>query len=117
MRIFAVVLGIGLLLLQYRVWISEQGVSEVSRLKSALETQSGENRRQSERNRQLAAEVANLKDGMNALEERARSELGMIGSNETFYQVVKGDSAAQAGGPAQDASTPGASAPITAREQ
>jgi len=47
-----------------------------------------ENEQLTDRNRQLAAEVRDLKTGMDALEERARSDLGMIARNETFYQVV-----------------------------
>ncbi len=61
---------------------------EVTRLQAAVQTQQAVNREQRERNRQLAAEVADLKGGMSALEERARSELGMVGNAETFYQVV-----------------------------
>ncbi len=88
MRIFAFSLVAALILLQYRLWISDQGVHEVSRLKEALATQLADNHVQADRNRQLAAEVTDLKEGMSALEERARSELGMIGNGETFYQVV-----------------------------
>lgn len=88
MRIFAVALGLVLVLLQYRLWVSDQGLREVSRLRSAVEAQSAANHEQSERNRQLIAEVADLKVGLTALEERARSELGMVGNSETFYQVV-----------------------------
>jgi cell division protein FtsB len=61
---------------------------EVTRLQAAVEAQQAANRVQGERNKQLSAEVADLKGGMTALEERARSELGMVGSNETFDQVV-----------------------------
>jgi cell division protein FtsB len=50
--------------------------------------QHAENERLALRNQQLAAEVRDLKQGFGALEEQARSELGMIGSNETYYQVV-----------------------------
>ena len=88
MRFFTFTLAAVLVLLQYRLWVSDQGVREVSRLNLALATQLSENREQVGRNRQLAAEVTDLKEGMSALEERARSELGMIGNNETFYQVV-----------------------------
>ena len=76
------------LMLQYRLWLSADGVREVSRLSDAVETQKAENGELTARNQQLVAEVADLKAGMSAIEERARSELGMIGRNETFYQVV-----------------------------
>jgi cell division protein FtsB len=88
MRIFAVVLALALVLLQYRLWLSDQGLREVSRLQAAVDAQVAANREQGERNRQLVAEVADLKVGLTALEERARSELGMVGNSETFYQVV-----------------------------
>ena len=88
MRIFAAVLAVTLVLLQYRVWVSDQGLREVSRLQASLDAQRAANLEQSQRNRQLSAEVANLKVGLTALEERARSELGMVGTRETFYQVV-----------------------------
>ena len=76
------------LMLQYRLWLSGDGVSELARLSEAVEHQKSENEEAVERNQQLIAEVADLKAGMAAIEERARSELGMIGRNETFYQVV-----------------------------
>jgi len=88
MRILAAVLGLALISLQYRLWLSERGLSEVARLEAAVDAQASANREQSARNRQLAAEVADLKGGLTALEERARSELGMVGNSETFYQVV-----------------------------
>jgi len=88
MRIFAVILAVALVLLQYRLWVSDQGMREVTRLQGAVERQKAVNREQRERNRELAAEVADLKGGMTAIEERARTELGMVGNSETFYQVV-----------------------------
>jgi cell division protein FtsB len=88
MKWLAAALSIVLVLLQYRLWISHNGVRELGPLKAAVAAQSAENARLSERNRELAAEVHDLKNGTTALEERARSELGMIGANETFYQVV-----------------------------
>ncbi|TLY61245.1 MAG: cell division protein FtsB [Gammaproteobacteria bacterium] len=81
--LFAVVV-----VLQYRIWLSEDGVRELDRLQRAVAVQRVANERLAERNQQLAAEVRDLKTGMEALEERARSDLGMIGGNETFYQVV-----------------------------
>jgi cell division protein FtsB len=88
MRIFAVILGLSLVLLQYRLWVSDQGMREIWRLTQAVEAQSSANSEQRERNRQLLAEVTDLKVGLTALEERARSELGMVGNSETFYQIV-----------------------------
>ena len=83
LSLLAVVLG-----LQYRLWLSGDGVREVARLSEAVDRQKAENEELVERNQQMVAEVSDLKAGMAALEERARSELGMIGRNETFYQVV-----------------------------
>lgn len=88
MKWLAASLLVIVLLLQYRLWLSGDGVQEVSRLSTAVERQRAENSELSARNEQLVAEVADLKAGMAAIEERARSELGMIGRNETFYQVV-----------------------------
>jgi cell division protein FtsB len=88
MRIFAAILTLSLVLLQYRLWMSDQGMREVARLNAAIAAQTAANREQVDRNRQLAAEVNNLKVGFAAIEERARSELGMVARTETFYQVV-----------------------------
>jgi cell division protein FtsB len=90
MKWLAASLLVIVLLLQYRLWLSGDGVQELSRLSSAVEKQQEENTELTARNDQLVAEVADLKAGMAAIEERARSELGMIGRNETFYQVVPG---------------------------
>ena len=87
-RIMAVLLGAVLLLLQYRIWASPDGMREVWRLEQAIEVQSDENTRLGTRNRTLAAEVRDLKEGRKAIEERARTDLGMVKSNETFFQVV-----------------------------
>src|SRR5690242_4566328 len=95
MKWLAVGLALAILLLQYRVWFSEDGVRELDRLKRAVTAQRSENDQLAERNRQLAAEVRDLKTGMDALEERARSDLGMIASHETFYQVVPARPAAR----------------------
>jgi cell division protein FtsB len=107
MRIFTTALALALVLLQYRLWLSDQGLREVSRLQAAVDAQASANREQVERNRQLIAEVTDLKVGLTALEERARSELGMIGNSETFYQVVTATTQA----PAAPA------APVTARAE
>lgn len=87
-RIVAALLIVALLALQYRLWISPDGMRDLWRTKSAIEAQAAENARLSERNRRLAAEVRDLKEGRAAIEERARTDLGMIGANETFFQVL-----------------------------
>ena len=101
MKWFAASLIAALLLLQCRIWFSSAGVSEVFRLRSAVTAQEGDNQKLSERNRQLAAEVRDLKQGYAALEERARTDLGMIGRNETFFQAASG-SASAASAPVPD---------------
>ena len=88
MKWLAAALALALVLLQYRIWLSGDGVREVVLLQHAVATQRADNEQLAERNRQLAAEVRDLKTGMDALEERARSDLGMVAGNETFYQVV-----------------------------
>ena len=88
MKWLAAALLTALLLLQYRLWFSNDGVRDVLRLKDQVAAQQQQNAALAERNRQLAAEVQDLKQGYAALEERARADLGMIAGNETYYQVV-----------------------------
>jgi cell division protein FtsB len=88
MKWFIAILAGLVLLLQYRIWVARDGVREVLQLRDAVSAQRAENQRLQDRNRQLAAEVRDLKQGFAALEEQARSELGLISSNETYYQVV-----------------------------
>ena len=88
MKWLAIALGVVIAILQYRLWLSDTGVRELARMQQAVTQQRTQNAVLVERNRQLAAEVRDLKTGMAALEERARSELGMIAGNETYYQVV-----------------------------
>ncbi|HUH00264.1 MAG TPA: cell division protein FtsB [Gammaproteobacteria bacterium] len=77
-----------LALLQVRLWVSDDGYRAAWRLADQVEAQQEENEALRERNRALAAEVGDLKTGLDAVEEIARSELGMIRSGETLYQVV-----------------------------
>jgi cell division protein FtsB len=88
LRIVAGLLLALFLALQYRIWVSPNGVRDLWRTEAAIEQQKEENERLAERNRTLAAEVRDLKEGRAAVEERARTDLGMVGSNETFFQVV-----------------------------
>ncbi len=88
MRILIVGLLVLMLLLQYRLWVGEGSVAEVWRLRQAVAMQVDENTQLQMRNSALEAEVNDLKRGMGAIEERARSELGMIREGETFYQII-----------------------------
>ena len=88
MRVLAVVLTLLLIALQYKLWLGEDGLREIWELRRAIESQQAENKRLTERNQGLAAEVADLKHGLEAVEERARSELGMIKKGEVFYQLI-----------------------------
>lgn len=75
--------------LQYRLWFADGGLLEVYELREQVAEQRAENEHLRERNRALAAEVSDLKQGLGAVEARARSELGMVGEGETFYRVVE----------------------------
>jgi cell division protein FtsB len=88
MKYLAAALLVLLVLLQYRLWFGDAGVREVNRLQAEIEHQKVENDVLRERNRTLSAEVQDLKKGTTAIEERARTDLGMVGQRETFYQVV-----------------------------
>jgi cell division protein FtsB len=88
MRWIIAALGVLVLGLQYRIWVSPDGAREVLRLDDAVAAQRLENSQLQARNQQLAAEVRDLKQGFAAVEERARAELGLIAPNETYYQVV-----------------------------
>ena len=89
MRWLATALVFALILLQYRIWISDDGLRGVERLQHAVTAQQTLNATLIQRNSRLEAEVEDLKSGTAAIDELARSDLGMIGPNETFYQVVE----------------------------
>ncbi len=90
MRALLAILLIVLILLQVKVWFGEGGYRNVQRLEQRVEQQAKENETLAQRNRELQAEVEDLRQGFGAVEERARSELGLIKENEEFYQVVPG---------------------------
>ncbi len=77
------------LLLQYQLWFGNNGLLRGWQLEQKVEQQKAENEKLQERNKALEAEVRDLKHGMEAIEERARADLGMIKKDETFYQVVE----------------------------
>lgn len=89
MKPVMILLIVILSLLQYRLWFSHDGLPSVLHLHRAVEVQRKGNALLEERNQVLAAEVQDLKSGLDALEERARSELGMIKPGETFFQLIE----------------------------
>ena len=97
MKMVTAVLVVILALLQLRLWVSEDGFRGVAQLTRAGGCRSAqENRQLTERNRRLEAEVADLRQGFSALEERARSDLGLIGPNESFFIYSGGPDAQSA---------------------
>ena len=88
MRKITLFLSFLFVLLQYDLWVGEGSLSSSQRLKIQVEEQRQENSKLAVRNKLLAAEVKDLKQGLDAIEERARSEMGMIRKDETFYQIV-----------------------------
>ena len=88
LRWFLAALGIVAMLLQAQLWLSEEGYRKTMKLRNAVADQRALNQQLRDRNASLDAEVVNLKQGIEAAEERARTDLGLIGARETFYQVV-----------------------------
>lgn len=90
MRRWLIVILIALLLgLQYKLWVGDGSLAEVWHLRTAVGEQRLDNEELAERNAALEAEVKDLKQGFDAVEERARSELGMTKEDEVFYQLVE----------------------------
>ena len=77
-----------LIMLQYRLWAGNASFGRQAELSQRVNAQQLENQRNEVRNKILFAEIADLKNGSEAIEERARHELGMIRPGEVFYRVV-----------------------------
>ena len=92
-----IALGLLVLLatLQLKLWVSG-GMRDVWRLQQEVLVQTHRAEERKQRNDVLTAEVLDLKTGQEAIEERARAELGMVGSGETFYQLIEAPTAATA---------------------
>lgn len=73
--------------LQYRLWVGDGSLAHVTQLKQQIDEQARENEQLLERNRVLTAEVIELKQGLETVEERARHELGMVKEGETLFQL------------------------------
>ncbi|MFU8837862.1 MAG: cell division protein FtsB [Thiohalomonadaceae bacterium] len=89
MKWLAGILLMLLLILQYTLWFGNGGLLRVWQISAMVKDQEAENARLLERNQALEAEVMDLKEGIAAIEERARSDLGMIKRGETFFQVIE----------------------------
>ncbi len=89
MRLLIALLLLLLIVLQYRLWVGPGSLAEVNNLKREIAQLREELVGLRERNSALQAEVEDLRSGQSAIEERARSELGMIKEGETFYQVIQ----------------------------
>jgi cell division protein FtsB len=89
MRLLALVLAALIVLIQYPLWFGKGSWSRVWELNKQLEEARVSNERLRQRNAALDAEVRDLKQGLEAIEERARAELGMIRQDEIFFQVMK----------------------------
>ncbi len=82
-------LALLLTFLQYKLWLGSGGQREGAALRAQVARQEAENLKLEQRNEALKAEVEDLKSGEAAVEERARSELGMVKPGETFYRVIE----------------------------
>jgi cell division protein FtsB len=89
LRWVALILLLLLIGLQFKLWSDHGGMSEVNSLRISVKKQGDENDKLTQRNQALAADVADLKHGEQAVEARARGELGLVKPGETFYQVVE----------------------------
>lgn len=109
MRWLTLILIALIVALQYPLWLGKGSWLKVWEVDEKIAAQNKVNGELRARNQSLDAEVRDLKQGYDAIEERARSELGMIKNNEVFYQVLEGDPQSQqpsAVPPAPNASRP-----------
>ena len=89
MKVLAAVLGVLIVLIQYPLWLGKGGWLRAWDMNRQLEVQHAKNKQLETRNAGFAAEVRDPKQGTEAIEERARYELGMIRPDEVFYQIVE----------------------------
>jgi len=92
LKLIVAILFVLLIWLQYKLWLDDGGIPEVLELEQEIETVQTEVNTLQERNKALNAEVMDLKKGIEAIEERARSEMGMIKKDEIYYQVIDSES-------------------------
>lgn len=89
MRMLIVILVLLLIGLHYKLWMGDGSIPQWHHLQARVKDQKNENKSLQERNRAMEADIMELKLGDQALEEQARSELGMIKDDEVYYQFVE----------------------------
>ena len=92
MRILIILLVLAFFSLQYRLWVGEGSFAEVKHLQNEIDRQQQDLKSMQQENLKLRAEIDDLKDGLGAIEERARNDLGMIRKGETYFQIVEPES-------------------------
>ncbi|MFT5636556.1 MAG: cell division protein FtsB [Cognaticolwellia sp.] len=95
MRLMTALLLLFLVLLQYRLWFGKNSVPDYLALEEEVTRQLANNNKLKQRNKLLYADTDDLKSGTEAIEERARHELGMIKQGETFFRVIPNDKDAE----------------------
>ena len=88
-RFFIVILIVFFLMIQFDIWVKDDGLNRVKELQLMIDSQSEENQRLKVRNKQLEREIEELKSGTESIEEKARTDLGMIKEGEEFYLIVE----------------------------
>jgi len=88
-RFFIAILIVFFLIIQFDIWVKDDGLNRVKELQQMINSQSEENQRLKLRNQQLEREIEELKSGIESIEEKARTDLGMIKEGEEFYLIVE----------------------------
>lgn len=89
MKILIVIIVLLIAHLQYRLWVGDGSVAQIKEYQARLDKVKEQGKEKKERNEALYAEIEDLRKGQEAIEERARDELGMIKEKETFFQVIE----------------------------
>ncbi|MCY9804673.1 cell division protein FtsB [Vibrio scophthalmi] len=91
MRAFALILILLFGWLQYTLWLGKNGITDFQTVSADIEVQNQVNGNLAVRNNEMFAEIDDLRQGLDAIEERARHELGMVKEGETFYRIIGDD--------------------------
>ena len=88
-RFFIAILIVFFLMIQFDIWIKDDGLYRLRELEQMIESQNNENQRLKLKNQQVEQEIEELKSGTESIEEKARTDLGMIKEGEEFYLIVE----------------------------